>query len=60
LSVYELITNVAAHSVKVDIETYPGFPHGFYTIPILPVVPEYFKKTAVWIKELLATKGWNP
>jgi len=45
--------------VHVDVETWPGLPHGFYTIPHLPATTEYYKKSAAWIKKLLASEGWQ-
>jgi dipeptidyl aminopeptidase/acylaminoacyl peptidase len=46
-------------SVSVEVATYPGLPHGFYTFPQLEASTKYFKKAASWIKELLVTKGWE-
>ncbi|EXJ76483.1 uncharacterized protein A1O5_00991 [Cladophialophora psammophila CBS 110553] len=45
--------------VPVEVATYPGLPHGFYTFPQLEASTRYFKKAASWIKELLAKKGWE-
>ncbi|OAP61708.1 hypothetical protein AYL99_03911 [Fonsecaea erecta] len=45
--------------IPVDIEVFPGLPHGFYTFPQLEATTKYFKKSAAWVKKLLASKGWD-
>ncbi|RVX68669.1 hypothetical protein B0A52_07096 [Exophiala mesophila] len=46
--------------IPVDVELFPGLPHGFYSFPQLEATTKYFKQSAAWAKKLLASKGWNP
>ncbi|OQU94865.1 hypothetical protein CLAIMM_01156 isoform 3 [Cladophialophora immunda] len=45
--------------IPVDVELFPGLPHGFYTFPQLEATTEYFKQSAAWVKKLLSSKGWE-